>query len=42
MKESEVHQNQLVNKYVMKIEESNNIKIKGKYIFLKYDSDFQI
>ena len=31
MKESEVHQNQLMNKYVMKIEESNNRKIKGKY-----------
>lgn len=30
LKESEVHQNQLMNKYAMKIEE-NNIKIQGKY-----------
>lgn len=34
MKESEVRQNQLMNKYVMKIEERNNIKIKGKHKYI--------
>lgn len=34
LKETEVNQNQLMIKYVMKIEESNNIKMKGKYKYI--------